>query len=79
MAKSGYGRDMFRQLTEVMARLEKVEEGSREAKRKHESEIRRLKVEQKEEIQRIKAEHHAEMVSMEKRESYVSWVGRRVA
>lgn len=26
MAKSDYGRDMYRQLTEVMARLERVEE-----------------------------------------------------
>ena len=35
MAKSDYGWDMFRQLTEVMARLEKVEEGSWESERKH--------------------------------------------
>lgn len=34
MAKSDYGRDMYRQLTEVMARLEKVEETSRETDRK---------------------------------------------
>ena len=34
MAKSDYGRDMYRQLTEVMARLEKVEEKSRETDKK---------------------------------------------
>ena len=49
MAKSDYGRDMFRQLTEVMARLEKVEETSRESERKHEAELRNLKIEQKRE------------------------------
>ena len=67
MARSDYGRDMFRQLTEVMARLEQVEEESRVSERKHEAEIRKLKIEQKEEIQRIKEKHHAEMASMEKR------------
>ena len=35
MAKTDYGRDMYRQLTEVMARLEKVEERSKESERKH--------------------------------------------
>ena len=33
MAKSDYGRDMYRQLTEVMARLERVEEKSQESER----------------------------------------------
>jgi len=36
MAKSDYGQDMYRQLTEVMARLERVEEKSRESEKKHE-------------------------------------------
>ena len=54
MAKSDYGRDMYRQLTEVMARLEKVEEKSRETEKRHETEIRDLKWAQKEEIRRIR-------------------------
>jgi len=33
MAKSDYGRDMCRSLTEVMARLEKAEEKSRESEK----------------------------------------------
>ena len=41
---------MYRQLTEVMARLEKVEEKSQESEKKHETEIRDLKAAQKEEI-----------------------------
>ena len=40
MVKSDYGRDMYRQLTEVMARLERVEERSKESEKKHETEIR---------------------------------------
>ena len=67
MAKSDYGRDMYRQLTEVMARLEKVEETSRETDRKHETEIRKLKIEQKEEIRRIREEHRAEKEVLEKK------------
>ena len=60
MAKSDYGRDMYRQLTEVMARLERVEEKSRESEKKHETEIRDLKATQKEEIRRIREEHRKE-------------------
>ena len=60
MAKSDYGRDMYRQLTEVMARLEKVEEKSRETNKKHETEIRDLKAAQKEEIRQIREEHRKE-------------------
>ena len=66
MAKSDYGRDMYRQLTEVMARLEKVEEKSRESEKKHETEIRDLKAAQKEEIRRIKEEHRKEKETLER-------------
>ena len=41
MAKSDYGRDMYRQLTEVMARLERVEEKSRKSDKKHETGMRK--------------------------------------
>ena len=67
MGKSDYGRDMYRQLTEVMARLEKVEGKSRESERKHETAIRNLKNEQKEEIRRIREEHRAEKAKLEKK------------
>lgn len=67
MAKSNYGRDMFRQLTEVMTRMEELEEKSRESERKHESEIRNLKIEQKEEIRRIREEHRVEKETLEKK------------
>ena len=67
MAKSDYGRDMFRQLTEVMTRLEKVEKRNQEAERKHEREIRELKTEQKEEIQQLKEKHRAEKAKLEKK------------
>ena len=66
MAKSDYGRDMYRQLTEVMARLERVEEKSRESEKKHETEIRDLKATQKEEIRRIREEHRKEKETLER-------------
>ena len=66
MAKSDYGRDMYRQLTEVMARLERVEERSKESEKKHETEIRDLKAAQKEEIRRIKEEHRKEKETLER-------------
>ena len=66
MAKSDYGRDMYRQLTEVMARLERVEEKSRKSEKKHETEIRDLKATQKEEIRRIREEHRKEKETMER-------------
>ena len=66
MAKSDYGRDMYRQLTEVMARLERVEEKSRESEKKHQTEIQDLRAAQKEEIRRIKEEHRTEKEAMEK-------------
>ena len=40
MAKSDYGRDMYRQLTEVMARLEKVEEKSRESEKNYSKKLK---------------------------------------
>ena len=66
MAKSDYGRDMYRQLTEVMARLERVEEKSQESEKKHETEIRDLKAAQKEEIRRIREEHRKEKETLER-------------
>ena len=66
MAKSDYGRDMYRQLTEVMTRLEKVEKRNQEAERKHEIKIQELKTEQKEEIRQLNEEHRAEKAQLEK-------------
>lgn len=64
MARSDYGRDMFRQLTEVMTRLEEVEKAGREAERRHGREMRELRDTQKEEFRQMREEHRAEITAL---------------
>ena len=65
MAKSDYGRDMFRQLMEAMTRLEEMEKASREAELKHGLEIRELKAAQKEELRQMREEYQAKIRILE--------------
>ena len=65
--KSDYNRDIYRQLAEVLERLDKTDKRIKQQEEEHKAEIQRLKEEHKAEIQRLKEEiAHKDKIIAEK-------------